>query len=46
MCFIKSAFEIVDAGDKNSFTGLGSALAVPAAAKNRNTETKSMSLFI
>jgi hypothetical protein len=46
MCFIKSAFEIVDAGDRNSFTGLGSALAVPAAAKNNNIEDRSRIFFI
>jgi hypothetical protein len=46
MCFIKSAFEIVDAGDKNSLTGLVSAFAAPAPAKNINMEDKSRIFFI
>jgi len=46
MCFIRSALEIVDAGDRNSLTGLGSAFAVPAPTKNNNIEDKNMILFI
>ena len=45
-CFIRSALEIVDAGDRNSLTGLGSAFAVPAPTKNNNIEDKNMILFL